>query len=309
MPVSVVIVTAGVKNYLKPCLDSLLKQACQPGEIIVVDNSLKPELAQEIHKLYPAVKIYSSSENLFYSSSLNKGLSLARGEFILCLNDDVILDKDFIQQARRGFLVNDRIGLVSGKILRANAKIIDSTGLFLSAWRTAKERGYGRQDCGQFEAPEFIFGVNGAVAFYRKKMLEAIKDQYGYFDKRFKMFYEDLDVSWRANKKGWQAYYVPTAIAYHVRGGSFRPDTGVDKPIARRYLNGQLHYELIKNRYLVILKNEDFLSFLLHLVPVLAYDLLVCSYLLIFQLGCLMKKFLIAGKTKEVNEKCVDGLF
>jgi GT2 family glycosyltransferase len=292
MPVSVVIVTIGVKNYLKLCLDSLSKQVCQPGEIIVIDNSLKPELAQEIHELYPAVKIYPSSENLFYVSGLNKGLSLARSEFILCLNDDVILDENFIQQARRGFLVNDKIGLVSGKILRINAKIIDSTGLFLSAWRTAKERGYGRQDGGQFEAPGFIFGVNGAAAFYRKKMLEEIKDQYGYFDKRFKMFYEDLDVSWRANKRGWQAYYVPTAVAYHVRGGSFRPDTGIGKPFARRYLNGQLHYELIKNRYLAILKNENFLSFFLHLVPVLAYDLLVCSCLLIFQLGCLMKIFL-----------------
>jgi len=291
MPVSVVIVTVGAKNYLKLCLGSLSKQTCPPGEIMVIDNSLKPELAQEIHELYPGVKIYPSSENLFYASSLNKGLSLAQGEFILCLNDDVILDKNFIQQARRGFWVNDKIGLVSGKILRANAKIIDSTGLFLSAWRTARERGYGRQDRGQFENPGFIFGVNGAVAFYRKKMLETIKDQYGYFDKRFKMFYEDLDVSWRANKKGWRAYYVPTAIACHVRGGSFRPDAGLDKPIARQYLNSQLHYELIKNRYLTIFKNEDFLNFLLHFVPVLVYDLLVCSYLLIFQLGCLMKNF------------------
>jgi GT2 family glycosyltransferase len=118
MTVSVVIVTIGAKEYLKLCLDSLLKQTQQPSEIIVIDNSLKPELAQVISKLYPLVKIYSSSENLFYAAGLNKGINLSKGEFVLCLNDDVILDKDFLQQALEGFLLKDKIGLVSGKILR-----------------------------------------------------------------------------------------------------------------------------------------------------------------------------------------------
>jgi len=280
--VSVVIVTIGAKDYIKLCLDSLWRQTHLPFEIIVIDNSLKSGLAQDINKLYPAVKIHPGSKDLFYAQALNQGISLTRGEFILCLNDDVVLDKDFIQQALKGFLIKNNIGSVSGKILRSSGKTLDSSGLFLSAWRTAKERGYGQPDLGQFEKEGLIFGVNGAVAFYRKQMLEEVKDTNGYFDSRFGMFYEDLDISWRAKRRGWLAYYIPAALAYHVRGGSFRPDSGIGKAIARKYLNDRLHCDLIKNRYLTISKNETFLGFLLHLVPILIYDLCAWSYVLIF---------------------------
>jgi GT2 family glycosyltransferase len=172
--------------------------------------------------------------------------------------------------------------MVGGKVLRRDGRTIDSTGLFLSVWRTAEERGYGRIDRGRYEKDEFIFGVSGAAALYKKDMLESIKEKGNYFDPRFKMFYEDLDISWRANKLGWKAYYTPKAIAYHVRGGSCRNNLGIDKVIARRYLNDELNYELIKNRYLTIIKNESFLGFVLHLIWIVLYDLLAWSYVLFF---------------------------
>jgi GT2 family glycosyltransferase len=283
--VSVIIVSVGAKDYIHSCLDSLLKQSQQPDEIMVMDNSCRPDFSQKINQRYPSVKIYSGASNLFYAGALNKGIPLARGEFILCLNDDVVLDQNFIQEARAGFRVTERIGSVSGKILRGDKKTLDSTGLFLSVWRTAKERGYGQTDLGQFNQGGFIFGASGAAAFYRREMLEAVKKQGDYFDADFHMFYEDLDISWRAQKCGWLAYYVPTALIYHVRGGSFRPDSGINKPVARKYLSDQLHWDLIKNRYLTILKNETFFSFLLHLVPVLIYDSCAWAYVILFRPG------------------------
>jgi len=283
MMVSVVIVTIKAKDYIKSCLDSLLEQTHLPFEIMVMDNSSQPDFTRELNRLYPSVKIYSSTNNLFYTGALNKGIQLAQGEFILCLNDDVVLDKKFIQEALAGFSVKKKIGMVSGKILRGNRKTLDSTGLFLSVWRTAKERGYGQTDLGQFQKCGFIFGVNGSAAFYRREMLEAVKKKGDYFDADFRMFYEDLDISWRAQKCGWLAYYIPTALIYHVRGGSFRPDSGIGKAIARRYLSDQLHCDLIKNRYLTILKNETFFSFLLHFIPILIYDLCAWTYVICFR--------------------------
>lgn len=295
MTVSVVIVTIGAKDYIKVCLKSLFAQSCPPCEIIVIDNSLKPGLAQKINKLHPSVKIYPNSKNLFYGVSLNKGIGLSKGEFALCLNDDVVLDKEFIREALKGFLIKDTVGMVSGKILRRDGKTLDSAGLFLSIWRTAKERGYGKPDLRQFEKSGYIFGASGAVAFYRRQMLEEIKSAGTYFDPKFKMFYEDLDLCWRANRSNWQGYYISSAIAYHARGGSFRPDPGIDKPIARRYLNDELHYELIKNRYLAILKNETFLGFLLHFIPIITYDFCAWAYILFFR-PKVIKRFL--AKTK-----------
>jgi GT2 family glycosyltransferase len=281
--VSVIIVTCQVKNYLELCLDSLNKQSYSNLEIIVIDNSSDINLKQEILNKYPKIKLYSVSRNLFYAEGLNLGINKSNGEFILCLNDDVILKEDFIQRALEGFYLNKKIGMVSGKILRSDKKTIDSTGLFLSYCRTAKERGYGSQDKKQFEKAGYIFGVNGAVAFYRKVMLEEIKESNGYFDPRFRMFYEDLDIAWRANRLGWKGYYIPLAVAYHVRGGSARLTYGIDKPYARRFLRDDLHIDLIKNRYLVIIKNESFFSFLLHLVGIILYDFIVWGYLLFFK--------------------------
>jgi GT2 family glycosyltransferase len=294
--VSVIIVTVKAKDYIRLCLDSLLAQSHLPLEIIVMDNSLNPEFAGKLKRMYPSVKIYSSESNLFYTGALNKGIRISQGEFILCLNDDVVLDKDFIQQALTGFLINEQIGLVSGKILRQDRKTLDSTGLFLSVWRTAKERGYGKPDTGQFQKSGFIFGVSGAAAFYRRKMLEAIKKKDGYFDPDFHMFYEDLDISWRAQKCGWRAYYVPTALIYHVRGGSFRPDSGLNKAIARKYLDDRLHCALIKNRYLTLLKNETFFGFCLHLIPICIYELCAWVYVILFRpkvIKLFFKRFIV----------------
>ena len=282
------------------CLDSVKAQSYPDLEVVVIDNSLNPDFSARIRESFTFIRLYSSPQNLYYGSSLNKGIQLSRGEFILCLNDDVFLDKEFVSEALKGFLIQDSIGMVSGKILRADGLTLDSTGLFLSLWRTARERGYGRPDTGQFEKAGFIFGVSGAAAFYRKKMLEEIRQGRDYFDPDFCMFYEDLDISWRANNRAWQAYYIPHAKAFHVRGGSLRPDSGLGRPIARKYLSDQLHGDLIKNRYLTILKNESFLGLFMHLVPIILYDLCAWAYVLFFRRK-VIKIFL-------GNAKCFPGV-
>lgn len=281
--VSIVIVFGGISDYLQPLLDSLRSQTLPASEIIVVDNSLNPDFKQKITAFFPDVKLYLSKQNLFYCQALNIGIKLSRADFILCLNDDVVLDKNFIQEALRGFSINTRVGIVSGKILRQDAKIIDSTGLFLSPWRTAHERGYGRKDRGQFDKEGYIFGVNGAVAFYRREMLEEIKEGDDYFDPRFRIFYEDLDVAWRAHNNGWRGYYIPQAIAYHARGGTVRRSYGIGMPYARKYLSDELHSDLIKNRYLTIIKNEGLLGFLGRLLFMLPYEIITWSYVLLFK--------------------------
>lgn len=276
-----IIVTCGVTNYCMHCLEAISQQTYREFEVIVIDNTLKPEFSQEILSRYPDISLYHSPDNLSYCDALNKGIELSRGDYILCLNDDVVLEKRFIEEALQGFNINSKIGMVSGKILRSGGKIVDSTGLFLTFWRTAKERGYGRKYLGQFERQGYLFGVNGAAAFYRKKMLEEIKEE-NYFDSDFRFFYEDLDIAWRAQRFGWRGYYIPSAAGYHLRGGTVRVRNGIDKPFARHYLNDNLHADLIKNRYLTMIKNESWLGFLMHLPAILLYDCIILGYLLLF---------------------------
>jgi len=300
--VSVIIVTTGKYEYFKPCLESIRTQTYPGYEIIVIDNSHNRLLQQQILNDFKEINLFSDPEDLFYCAALNKGIEISNGEFILCLNDDVILDKKFIEEALRGFAIDDKLGLVSGKILRFDKKTLDSTGLFLSYWRTAKERGYGCRDNGEFEKEEFIFGVNGAVALYRKKMLEDIKEGTEYFDSDFHIFYEDLDIAWRARRFGWKGYYIPLALAYHLRGGTVRQGKGVNNRYGRPYLNDELHTDLIKNRYLAMIKNESALSFLLHLPGILLYDLIIWTYILLFK-PQLIKNFILNLKYLESGFK------
>jgi GT2 family glycosyltransferase len=293
--VSIIVATSGVNNNLRKCLESLKLQTYPELEIIVIDNSLDINFNQDIAKSYPYVKLYFSQKILSYCESLNKGIYLSKGNFTLCLNDDVTLDGRFIEEALRGFFVDARVGMVSGKILRSDGKTIDSTGLYLSFFRTAGERGYGTKDKGQFDKEGFIFGVNGAAAFYRKEMLEDIRVDEDYFDSDFHFFYEDLDIAWRGRRFGWRGYYIPGAIAYHVRGATVRKESGINKPYARRYLNDELHLDLIKNRYLTIIKNESYLNVLLHLPYLILYDFIMWSYILLFR-PRLIKKFFLNAK-------------
>ncbi|MFA6217659.1 MAG: glycosyltransferase [Candidatus Omnitrophota bacterium] len=286
--VSIIIVTAGKEGHIHKCLSSIVKQSFRNTETIVIDNSLNSALGYFIAREFPFSRVLKSEKNLFYCAALNKGIAESRGEFVLCLNDDVVLDERFVEEALRGFSVGPGIGMVSGKILRPDKKTIDSAGLFLSLWRTPLERGYGRIDRGQFERQGYVFGVNGAVAFYRKEMLNSllIKGLPGgqeYFDTDLGFFYEDLDIAWRAQKSGWKGYYIPAAIAYHVRGATARQSKGINKRFARFYLNDELNFNLIRNRYLVIIKNDKLLTFLACLFFMILFDLVTFAYLIIFR--------------------------
>jgi GT2 family glycosyltransferase len=290
--VSIIIPTVGAKDYLSHCLDSIRAQTYPKIEVIVIDNSLNQTLRRRLSASYPEVKIYPNQENLFYCQALNLGIGISRGDFILCLNDDVILEKNFIEKALKGFGQDACVGMVSGKILRSDMRTIDSAGLFLSIWRTAKERGYGFKDRGQYDSAGYAFGPSGAAAFYRRQMLEEVKVNGEYFDSDFRFFYEDLDVAWRANRLGWRCYYAPSAVAYHVRGGTARKEQGIGKPCARHYLSDELRFDLIKNRYLAAIKNETIPGFLFSLPFMFIYDLFAWGYVLLFRPAVIKKFFL-----------------
>jgi GT2 family glycosyltransferase len=301
--VSVIIVTCGANNYLELCLESLKNQAYSDLEIIIIDNSLSPGFTEKLSSSFPSLKVYSSPRNLFYSAALNTGIGLSKGEFVFCLNDDVVLERNFIKEVLKGFSGDGRIGMVSGKILRQNGQTIDSTGLFLNVCRVSSERGYGLKDTGQYNKSGYIFGVCGAAAFYRRKMLEDIKEGLQYFDEDLSFFYEDLDIAWRAKNLGWKAYYVPTAIAYHARGGTARQKKGTGRSFARFYISDELQFDLIKNRYLAVIKNETLLGFLLHLPFMLIYDAAVLGFLILFRPKVIPRLFGLPGFIKSALSK------
>ncbi|MDP3143743.1 MAG: glycosyltransferase family 2 protein [Candidatus Omnitrophota bacterium] len=289
--ISIVIATHNNLLGLKQCLQSLSNQSYANREIIVVFNHSPGALMDEARNCSPEVKRVVNKENLLFCKAYNQGIVQSRGEFVLCLNDDVFLEPNFIEELIRTAELDDKIGMASGKILRIDRKTIDSTGLFLGKSRKPVERGFNQQDNGQYDKEGYVFGVSGCAAFYRRLMLEDIKNEQGYFDERYGMFYEDLDVAWRANKKGWKGYYTPWAVAYHQRGASSQTNaaTGILKRYNFARLPDQLKVRLIHNRHLTINKNDSRIGFLLHLPFILAYELKLYLYLIFFAPQVLMR--------------------
>jgi GT2 family glycosyltransferase len=303
--ISVIIVSLKVRDYLSICLDAIRKQGYDDLEVIVIDNSQDKEFGQGLLSKYPEVKFLRQERNLSYSQALNLGIEESKADYILCLNDDVVLGEGFIRKAIKGFFIEAKVGMVSGKILRQDKMTIDSTGLFLSNFRTAKERGYGRKDRGQYEKAGFVFGISGAVAFYRREMLDEIKEAGEYFDTCFGYFYEDLDIAWRAQRRSWKAYYIPEAIAFHLRGGTARLKVGINKPFARRFLSDDLSFDLLKNRYLTLIKNESILDFLLHFPAIIIYECLQWSYILVFRIQIFRKLFRDYKYLRQIFHKSI----
>jgi GT2 family glycosyltransferase len=284
--ISIIIVNYNRKDLLRQCLDSVRGQDFKDIEIIVVDNASTDDSVEMVCTYYPEARLIRNTSNLLFCKAQNQGIGASKGNFTLCLNSDVILDSGYLKEALFSIGLDPKIGMVSAKLLRMDKKTMDSTGLFLGRNRKAVERGYGKIDKGQYEKAGYVFGVSGACAFLRKSMLMDIKDKYGYFDERFGMYYEDLDLCWRANKMGWKAYYNPGAKAYHVRGGTavienrdcfgLRPRNDIFRGISY-----ELKKRYIINRYRCMMKNDSLKGILVNLPFILWYDIKIWCYFLL----------------------------
>ena len=281
--ISIIIANYNRKDLLKACLDSVRGQSFKDLEIIVIDNASTDDSVKMIGAYYPEVRLIRNTRNLLFCKAYNQGIDSAKGSFVLCLNNDVVLHKDYLKEALFAIGSDNKIGMMSGKILRMNKTTIDSTGLFLGRNRKPVERGYGKKDTGQYDEPGYVFGVTGACAFFRKSMLNELKDEHGYLDERFGMYYEDLDLCWRAQKKGWRAYYSPKALAYHARGATAVVTNSGRDVIRFTNISEELQKMYIKNRYSCIKKNDSLKGFLVNLPFILWYDVKLWSYIILFK--------------------------
>jgi len=244
--VSIVIINFNSKNFIRPCLDSIYSQSYQSFEIIVVDNSSEDGAPGLIRESYPGVILIENKQNLGSCKARNQGISIAQGEWILTLDCDVVLERDFLKEiVKSAKKAEAGVGIFQPKILKSNRKNIYSCGISLSGIRRFRDIGNSKFDKSQFNKPKLIFGACSAAALYKKQMLEQIKEETGYFDERFFFLVEDVDLSWRAQRKGWKALYSPWAICFHSGNSS-----GCAKK-TKQYL-------CFRNRYFMILKNEGF---------------------------------------------------
>jgi len=281
---SIVIPTCGNSGRLRSCLASLAGQGVGPFEIVLVSSA-----TQELRDLlseWPATRLVACPDPFSFSQAVNRGIASTSGEWVLVLNDDVVLEPTFLERLVPEVPADVSIGMVCGKLLSADGGHIDSTGQFVSRARTARERGHGEPDRGQYDVAGDVFSVPGAAALYRRRMLEALAIGGQYFDEDLGMFLEDLDLGWRAQRAGWRAYYVPEAVGFHTRGATAKTRRPRWSWLRRYYLpwlRPELQARYILNRYRLMARYDSMWSLLRDAPWILWYELRLWSWLVCFE--------------------------
>ena len=292
--VSVSLVTYNALRWLPACLASLWAQTLSPVEVIIRDNASGDGTAEWLQQelcTRADVVLTLGTENTGFAMAHNDAIRRATGEFICLVNQDMVLDPQFLARACEAFARGD-VGSVQGKLYQLSpdlrrTRTVDSAGLAIGRNRRVISRGQGRAGLVDYTAPQEIFGADGACPVYRMAALEsvrlAVKDRVEYFDEDFFMYKEDVDLAWRMQLFGWSAVYVPSAVAWHGRGaGESAAFSAVDVIRYRRRIQRWIRRLSWRNQRLMQLKNETWRDIVRDLPWLIWHELLAFAYLVVF---------------------------
>lgn len=195
-------------------MESLQAQSFTDFAVIVVDNGSSDGSIELIEKDFPDVQIVKLSENQGFAGGVNRGIEVAiedGAEFVALFNNDATADPAWLGSLVKTAGENPDAGIVTGKLLLTDKITLDTTGDQYSIWGWPFPRGRNEKDSGQYDHKPEVLGATGGASLYRISMLRQI----GLFDEAFFAYFEDVDISLRAQLAGWKVLYEPNAIAYH----------------------------------------------------------------------------------------------
>jgi GT2 family glycosyltransferase len=310
------IVTHHSARTLERCLRSVLMQQHVTYSVLVVDNASTDRSVECARSL--GIEVIANSTNLGYAAAHNQAITHTQSRYILTLNPDAQLEPNFLFEIFKALEAHPQAGSAAGCLLRVDhldeaPAALDSAGLFM---RRNRRQGLRHENTRIDQRPIKcvpIFGPDGAAAVYRRAMLEDIRIEGEVFDGDFFLHKEDVDVCWRAQLRGWSSVYVPSAVGHHIRG--FRPGQ-------RERVNAHTRHIALRNRYLLMLKNDQFVHMLRDLPYILIYDLSILLYVLLFERSSLaayidvirllprmLRKRRCIQRTRRVDWRAIDRAF
>lgn len=218
MKVSVVVPNWNGERDLPACLNSLLNQSFQ-AQIIVVDNGSTDGSVSLLRDKYSQVELVTLPKNKGFTGGVNVGIKRATEagfKYVALLNNDAVADKTWLKTLVSFMENNPKAGIATSKMFDKSGDQLDSTGEAYTIWGLPYPRGRGEVDVNKYDKDTWVFGASGGASIYRTKMLKEI----GLFDEDFFAYYEDVDLSFRAQLAGWKVAYVPNAVVYHKIGAT-----------------------------------------------------------------------------------------
>lgn len=268
--VSITIVNYRSRDLLGRCLTSVRQQTYPSIEVIVVDND-SADGSLECLADYPGIRLIRNPSNRGFAAAQNQGMRVAKGDYLMPLNYDIELTPNYVTEMVRAMEGSPSTGIVAGKLLQMSLEgnrtnTIYSAGHMMPRDRFPVHRGAGEVDRGQYDYVCEVFGAPGAAPLYRREMLEEIAFRNQYFDETLFTWYEDVDVDWRSRRMGWKCVFAPRACAYHV--GHPEGHAGDHFQVATT----------VRNRWLLILSNEDLGSLLRNGKDIVRYEFGLLRY-------------------------------
>ncbi|MBC7592037.1 MAG: glycosyltransferase [Salinibacterium sp.] len=185
-------------------------------EIVVVENASGDDSAERIRAAAPHVKLVISRTNSGFAGGCNLGVRESSGEFIALLNNDAKPDSDWIRAAVTKFAESPGIGAVASRVLDWDGVLVDFIGAAMTWYGMGYKPWTGEPIPRNPDEPRDVLFGTGSAMFVRRSVF----DELGGFDERFFMFFEDVDLGWRLNLRGWRFAYEPASLAYHKHHAS-----------------------------------------------------------------------------------------
>jgi len=295
--VSIVIVTWNCADYIRHTIESIKKQTMDNFDILVIDNASTDETIDILKNNFGnLVKIVKQKQNLGFSRAYNYGIHWTRGEYVLVMNQDVVLAKNFLEITSNCLDAEAKIAAVQGKIMHWDSvnnkikNIIDTCGLAIYPNHRVENLFEGRKSDSlptDFQSHDLampIFGFSGSCVLLRRQALEEVRFENEFFDEDFFAYKEDADLSWRLRHTNWDIVYLAQAVAYH--GRSLKGINNYsNREIVKHRRSKNALYNMIsyRNHIYMIFKNEYWKNIGFYFIYIFWYELRKIVYIILFE--------------------------
>lgn len=209
------------------CVKSLARQTYSNFTIVAIENGSNDNSVEEFKKIKSQygekIQTLYNDKNLGFAGGVNVGIRWAIDhdyDYVALFNNDAIADKKWLETLVMT-AIEKRSTITTGLLLHEHGDTIDSTGDWYSVWGLPFPRSRGEQTTSA-PAAGYVFSASGGASLYSVALFKKI----GFFDEKFFAYYEDTDISFRAQLSGYKIYYNPDAIAYHKQGETSRKIPG-----------------------------------------------------------------------------------
>jgi len=269
--VSVIIVNWNGGKVFSDCLNSLSKISYKNYELIIVDNG-STDGSDNVGKKYRVNKFIKNKSNVGFAEANNQGIKVSRGKYLLLLNNDTLVTKDFLNIMILKMEEDKSVGVMQPKIFMIDKPgHLDNAGSFLTWSGFLFHNGYGEKDSKEFDKERKVHTAKGACMLIRAEVVEKL----GLFDPDFVSYFEESDFCSRVWLAGFSVLYYPKARIYHKVGFT-----------SKKLDQFSVNYHSLKNRIVSYLKNFGSLGLIIIFIPHIAIlFFLILIYLIKLDFG------------------------